>query len=80
MTASGRGLRAGVAPPARASRLMVPPHGLYFLAHPQDFLAHPQASGHAGDPESPALTAPPSLPAVRAGTLGGQPRAGSATL
>jgi hypothetical protein len=57
MTASGRGFRAGVAPPARASRLMVPPHGLYLLAHPQ-------ASGHAGDPESPALTAPPSLPAV----------------
>jgi hypothetical protein len=31
--------------------------------------ASPEASGYVRDPESPALTAPPSLPAVRAGTL-----------
>jgi hypothetical protein len=29
----------------------------------------PEASGHVRDPEQPTLTAPPSLPAVRVGTL-----------
>src|SRR5215470_7521502 len=29
----------------------------------------PEASGYMRDPESPTLTAPPSLPAVRVGTL-----------
>jgi hypothetical protein len=38
----------------------------------------PRASGHRSDPESPALTAPPSRPAVRAGTLGAAQ--GTATL